>query len=74
MALDPHEVQVATAAIRRVIDATGYGWYVSDAQCQQAAVAVDSAIVAYRAGLPKGEPKEEDQHPAQASKKGTTPS
>ncbi len=43
-----HELDVGEAEVRKAINASGYGRWVSDAQCEQVAYAVIQAVDDYR--------------------------
>lgn len=64
---DPQEIHVAAAALRRVINETGYGVYVSDAIVQQGAVAAVTAVEQYRAGAAEHIKEAEKARDAQAA-------
>lgn len=48
------EIAAATAAVRKKIDESGYGSWVSDAQCEDVAKAVLDAVAALRGESPEG--------------------
>lgn len=51
MALSPDEIRVAFNVMRKFANDSGYGWAISDNQCQQVAVAVVTAVEHYRSGV-----------------------
>ena len=65
MIIDQGEFVAAQHAVRNVINGTGYGGWISDAQCAQAAHAVVEAIEAYRAS--KAPPPPVVEQPAAGS-------
>jgi hypothetical protein len=48
--LDPDQLRVATDAMRRMIDGSGYGHFVTDAQCREAAAAILQALADLKSG------------------------
>lgn len=61
--LDPQEVHVAFSTARRMIDATGYGNWVSDNSLTQLVIAVVNAVEDYNAGK-NAKPPENPPTPA----------
>lgn len=51
MEIDPKELHVGGAALRKYVDATGYGNYISDAITTGGAAAVIQAVEQWRAGV-----------------------
>lgn len=65
--LDPQEIHVAAAALRRFINITGYGAYVPAAIVEQGAAAAVQAVEQYRAGADEHIKEAEKARDAQAA-------
>lgn len=51
MPLNADELRVVSNTIRRIVAESGYGWAVTDQQCESWATQIESALTTFRAGV-----------------------